>query len=188
MKCAIWSIVRWLLPVLALGCSGSLASERAGADGGPDTSGPFDASPGNDAHADAADAGGDARPDAPDSASYLAYAIAGGLDLIVILKRDPLRKLCFDLRLRAPGTNTSTVAVPAYWALESARVWNDDAACVKGYAGGATSFNPTSQSGSITFPGTPAVPQTIASLAVTLTFPGGPPWSEVLAATNLPVQ
>ena len=188
--------------VFATACGGSSSpAASATGDAGGDASvaadgatGPGDAGidSGNDAVADGpADASADAPSDAASSAKYSAYGLIGGLDRVVILKADPVRKLCFDVRLRTPGTNTGAVTVPAYWVLESARVWDDDKACVKGYAGGAASFSSPAQSGVIDFPGVPSIPKTIDSVNVTLTFAGGPAWapaSEVLTAAKIAVE
>jgi len=139
--------------------------------------------------APAADARSDASSDAA-SDVYQAFAVAGGLDRVVILKARG--GACYAIVLRSPGTNTTPLVVPSGWELESAHARQPAAACNPGYAGPvANTVDATSVTGMVAWQQTAALPSSISALDVTLSFPSPPMWfpaSERLVANDVPVQ
>jgi hypothetical protein len=139
--------------------------------------------------------GGMASPsDAPASTDamgdgYAAFAMIGGDNRIRITKNAGMT--CFAIQLVSPGTGSGGLTLPNGWAFESAQAMQPGLACDPRYLGPVTaSFQATSQSGTITWQGG-GVPQAVQSVQVTLVFAGNPPWcppSEVVSASNVPVQ
>ncbi len=194
----ILSSVTWGLACACAGCGSSSAAlpDASGdatmsADAGSDGSNDATVKDSGDSAMDSpllADTGSDGpKPDAGPG-TYTAYYIPGGYDRVVVFKADPMRKLCFEVRLRYPDNVTSGLTLPSMWGLESAGIYDDDQACVKFYLGGATFVAATTQTGTIAMQG---MPPTKLDIDVTMTWQGAPMWvppSEKLATMALAVQ
>jgi hypothetical protein len=161
------------------GADARSGSGSSGGDSGTSSSsGGGDAAPAGDASLDALAV--DAAPGATDAAEsaagtvYSGYYIPAGLDHVLLFKADTVRNLCFIVSLAAPYSMTGGLMLPATWGLEQAGAYNDAAACVASYSGGAQHVATTSQSGSISWPG-PGAPKMV-DINVTLTFPTGAAW------------
>lgn len=185
----------WLALAGTLGACGQTSS--AGDAGWAD--GAADAAPG-DAWLDATDAPADVASDSPGTdagdagadagpGTYAAYGLPGGLDLLRIAKT--AGNTCFALGLVWPGNNPGGLTLPSGWGLDYARAVQPAAACNPAYLGPISGmFAATGQSGTVSWSGM-GIPQTVQSVNVTLSFAGAPVWcpaSELLSATNLPVQ
>ena len=164
----------------------------------PDASGKSDATLNEGGTSDAAnDSSGDASNDGTTTESgtdagpgnYTAFGIIGGLDRLRIVKT--VGNTCFEVQLVTPSNNKGNLTLPNNWGFEMAQAIQPAAGCDPKYLGPITnSFMASSQSGTVNFPG-PQIPQTVTSLMVTLTFANNPNWcpaSELLSATNVPVQ
>ncbi len=185
--------MRWCaLFLLVLGCGGDavLAPDAAGVDAQAKldaavTDGGADTSVVDGGIADASDSSMTADAGA---GTYSAIALIGGLDRVVIFKSDPLRNVCFELRLINPPHGTGGLTLPAMWGFESAKVTHDSAACATQYMGTADTWPAASQTGVVSWAG--YIPKTL-DIDVTLTFSGQPNWApskELLKATAVVVN
>jgi hypothetical protein len=74
------------------------------------------------------DRGGDALPQCVGSVAgagattYVGCTFSGGINRIVVAKRDTGRDLCFGVILNNPGTAPSGLTVPSTWGLEASLV------------------------------------------------------------------
>lgn len=60
----------------------------------------------------------------PDNSVYSAVAYPGGLDRVIITRVDPDAPSCSEMVLVLPGFDDYSIDMPAMWAIEEIRVWD----------------------------------------------------------------
>jgi hypothetical protein len=60
----------------------------------------------------------------PDNSVYSAVALPGGLDRVLITRVDPDAPSCSEMVLVLPGFDAYSIDLPAMWAIEQIRVWD----------------------------------------------------------------
>jgi hypothetical protein len=99
--------------------------------------------------------------------SYSGCSFVGGIDRLVVAKRDAQRNLCVVLVLDEPGTNPFTVTLPSPWGVEFAFAMPATASCLM-------RFPPTGSVAAVGVAGTVSLtttPSPVTTVDVTLTFP-----------------
>jgi hypothetical protein len=121
--------------------------------------------------------------------SYLGCTYLGGIDRIVVAKRDLDRDLCLNVVLSSPGTAPSGLSLPSGLGLESATA-APAASCPSRNSFG-TRASQVSGVVDTAAGGGPAGYPSRVNVAITVTFPaidGGAPPTETLSTQNLDVQ
>jgi hypothetical protein len=120
--------------------------------------------------------------------SYLGCTYVGGIDRIVVAKRDPDRDLCLNVVLSSPGNAPAGLSLPNNFGLESAAV-GPAAYCPSRTAPGTRA---TQVTGTIdpAAGGGPGYPPTRVNVDITITWSsdGGSPAIETMSVQNLDVQ
>jgi hypothetical protein len=115
--------------------------------------------------------------------TYSACTIIGGLNRIIVTKRDAPRNLCVVMALTQPWTNPFSITLPQQWGIESAYETPASADCRTSGPSGSVDAN--GGTGTIALPPTPTP---TVDIDVTLTFPPGDAGarpSEQLMATGV---
>jgi hypothetical protein len=120
-----------------------------------------------------------------DRSTYEAHGYIGGIDRLTIVKRDPVRDLCFAVQLAGVGgAGTFGITAPFPWQAQAAWAAKGASTC---RSPGQTTVSATKGAGSVAFgPGNP-YPCTVdvdVTLAFARTPPGIPP-AEPLRAKNV---
>ena len=134
--------------------------------------------------------GSDAPPNGDaTNGEYAAFALPGGLDRLLIIKRTPTT--CYAIRLVTPGTSMPGFAIPANWGHDTSFARQPSEACNPTFSGTPTNMtNSTTHQGSISFTGA-TFPTQISSIVVDLTFDAAATWTPSLIAfdaNDIPVN
>jgi hypothetical protein len=184
------------LALLALGCGSSRAPAdggggSGGGGGGAGGGGGGGTGGGGAAGADGGGAGssgdgGDASGGGDaSSAAYSGCRFGGGIDRIVVVKRDPARGFCFKVVFATSNQPHPGLTLPSGWSVESAGASPLSATCDVNR--NPPSFPAGSVTGSADWSG-PTSPPDSANVDVVLTFPAGDaglPATEPLTAQSV---
>jgi hypothetical protein len=112
----------------------------------------------------------------------------GGIDRIVVAKRDPDRDLCLNVVLSSPGSAPAGLSLPYNFGLESASA-GPAAYCPSRSAPGTRTNQVTGTVDPAAGGGGPGYPSRV-NVDLTITWPtdGGSPATETMMAQNLDVQ